>query len=213
MRLRVVAENGEEVRDPYELRLPGWTEERYFEEAPEQGFCEFKDGELIVHSPVNIEHQGVVRFLTTLLTMFTSARGLGEVYNGPGVLRVRVNLDREPDIFFVAEEHQANVAYEHVEAPVGFVIEVLCESGRARDLKEKPAEYAEAGVAEYWVVDLDHREVVVHRLAQGRYRVEHVGEGRLDASAVPGFWIRAEWLWQRPMPREFDCLREVMGEI
>ena len=36
MKLRLVDENGVEVAQPYEVRLPGWTEERYFAEAPEE---------------------------------------------------------------------------------------------------------------------------------------------------------------------------------
>ena len=67
MKLRLVDENGMEVAHPYEVRLPGWTEDRYFAEAPEEGFHEFKDGELVVHSPVSIEHQEIVGFLTFLL--------------------------------------------------------------------------------------------------------------------------------------------------
>ena len=212
MRLRLVAENGAEVRDPYEVRLPGWTEERYFAEAPEQGFYEFKDGELIVHSPVNIEHQDIVRFLTVLLTTFTSEKGLGKVLNGPGVLHVRQDLAREPDIFFVSNERASNIEHECVRAPVDLVVEVLCESGRSRDLEDKAEEYEEAGVSEYWVVDLVNREIVVHRLEGRRFDVRTVGHGRLDSTAVPGFWIQVQWLWQRPMPGEFACLREVIGQ-
>ena len=104
MSVHVIDEKGAELRGPYELRLPGWTEDRYFAEAPEQGFYEFKDGELIVHSPVNVEHQDVVGFLTFLLRGVASQGGLGKVVNGPGVLRLREDLDREPDIFFVSTE-------------------------------------------------------------------------------------------------------------
>ena len=212
MRLRLVDENATEVREPYEARLPGWTEQRYFDEAPEVAFYELKDGELIVHSPVNTEHQEAVRFLTVLLTVTTSRRDLGTVYNGPAVLRVRQGLAREPDIFFVAASQSGNVAAEYVSAPVDLVIEVLSESGRTRDLQEKPREYESAGVKEYWVVDLTSNEIVVHRLGLRGYEVHTMREGRLESTAVPGFWVDVAWLWQSPLPGEYDCLRELMAE-
>ena len=36
-------------------------------------------------------------------------------------------------------------------------------------------------------------------------------EGRLESTAVPGFRIEADWLWQRPLPSEFECLRKTTG--
>ena len=211
MRLHLVAGDGAEVRDPYEVRVSGWTEERYFEEAPEDGFYEFKDGELIVASPVSIEHQDVVGFLATLLRAFASAKELGKVFAGPAVLRVRRNLDREPDVFFVAAERLTNVSSQYVRAPVDFIIEVLSQGGRIRDLNEKAEEYEAAGVREYWVVDIDSREVVVHRLQGGAFEAQKVARGKLECDAAPGFWVDADWLWRRPMPSEFDCLREIVG--
>ncbi len=210
MRLQVVDENGVRVSEPYEVRLPGWTEERYFAEAPERGFYEFKDGELIVHSPVKTEHQRIVRFLTILLGVFVSKRSSGEIFNGPEVLRLREGLAREPDILFVSNERLASIRDQYVGA-ADFVIEVVSESGRTRDLEEKAGEYEAACVAEYWAVDPAAREVVVHRLDQGSFAVEKLTEGRLESTAVPGFRIEVDWLWLRPLPSEFDCLRELTG--
>lgn len=213
MRLQLVDENGVAVKEPYEVRIPGWTEERFFAEAPEEGFYEFKDGELIVHSAVNLEHQRVVGFLTFLLRGVVSKKSPGgEVFNGPGVLRPRRDLCREPDIFYVSKERISTLTAQYVPGAADFVIEVVSKGSRKRDLVEKAEEYSEAGVGEYWVVDPARREVVVHLLAEdekGRYQVSKVAEGRLESAAVPGFWIGAGWLWQRPLPGEFDCLHEI----
>ena len=210
MRLQVVDENGVRVGEADEVRLPGWTEERYFAQAPERGFYEFKDGELIVHSAVNVEHQDLVLFLVSLLRVFVSKKSLGKVLGGPCTFRVREGLAREPDIFFVSNERLAGIREQYA-GGADFVIEVVSEGGRTRDFKEKAGEYEAAGVAEYWVVDPAAREVVVHRLDQGSFAVETLREGRLESTAVPGFRIEVEWLWQRPLPSEFDCLRELTG--
>ncbi|MFH1834200.1 MAG: Uma2 family endonuclease, partial [bacterium] len=183
-----------------------------FAEAPESRFCEFKDGEVIMHSPVATEHQGIVMFLSFLLQGFVREKQLGRVFCGPAVLRLRKGLNREPDIVFVDRASEARIHEQYVEAPVPFVVEVLSEEGRRRDLDEKRAEYEEHGVAEYWVVDPFERQVVVHRRGERGFEVERCASGRLESRAVAGFWIDVEWLWQRPMPSEFGCLKEILGE-
>jgi Uma2 family endonuclease len=215
MGLRVIDELGvvrAEAED--EVRVPGWTEERFFAEGPDEGFFELRDGELIVHAPASFDHQDVAAFLGSLLRVFASGRNLGRLVYGPAVLKVRDGLLREPDLLFVSNERLASVTRQYAGA-ADFVVEVLSAGGRRRDLEEKAEEYASAGVGEYWVVDPERREVVVHRLdaASGGagYAVETRTEGRLESTAVPGFWIEVGWLWERPLPSEFDCLRELTG--
>jgi len=206
VQIKVVTESGREMVRAHEVRIPGWTEERYFDEGPEQGFYEYKDGELIVHSPVNIDHQRVVQFLDRLLGTYASSRGCGEVFAGPGVLRLRRDLDREPDLFFVSIAHAAQIKKKYVEAPADLVIEVTSAGSESRDLKEKREEYLAAGICEYLVVNPEARQITVHRLVGTSYQVTAIGRGRLESSPVPGFWIEVDWLWQRPLPNVIECL-------
>jgi Uma2 family endonuclease len=135
-----VTENGRELHSAHEVRIPGWTEPRFFEEAPEQGFFEFKDGELIMHSPVGIPHQRIVGFLGSLLRNHVESKDLGEVFTGPAVLRLRENLDREPDLFFLSRARRGQVTEQHVRAPVDLIVEVTSPGSESRDLEEKREE-------------------------------------------------------------------------
>jgi hypothetical protein len=74
-RIEVVTEPGVPVTERFLLRVAGWTEERYFAEAPEDRVWEFRDGELIVQSPGMPRHQDLVGFLTFLLRGYTEAAG------------------------------------------------------------------------------------------------------------------------------------------
>ncbi len=49
------------------------------------------------------------------------------------------------------------------------VVEVVSPSSRNRDYNEKPEEYLLAGVKEYWIVDSEHRAMVVMRRSRGRW--------------------------------------------
>ncbi|WP_322797486.1 Uma2 family endonuclease [Thermoflexus sp.] len=212
MRVRVVTDTGEEIEEPFLLRLTGWTEARYFEEAPEDRLWEFQEGEVIVHSPATPQHQRLVGFLTFLLKGYVEAKGLGEVFNGPAVLRLRPGWVKEPDLFFIRRERLSGVQEKWVEGPADLVIEVSSPGTRRYDLEEKAGVYAESGVLEYGVIDPERREVVIHRVDHPGYRVGAMGEGRLASTAVPGFWIEVGWLWQHPLPPALRCLRQILGE-
>lgn len=209
MRIDVVTEDGRLV-GPFLLRLGAWTEEQYFAEAPEDRVWEFQDGELIVHSPATPMHQRLVRFLTFLLGGYAEERGLGEVLNGPAVLRLRAGADKEPDIFFLRADRRDAIGPARVEGSADLVIEVISSGTRSYDLVEKAAAYGDAGVTEYWAVDAERRELTVHRAGSPDYRVAVVRTGRLESMAVPGFWIDVDWLWQVPLPVATGCLRQIL---
>ena len=91
------------------------------------------------------------------------------------------------------------------------IIEVTSPGSESRDLEEKRTEYEAAGVEEYWVVDGNAQRVVIHCRSEENFQVTALSEGRLESSVVHGFWIRTEWLWQRPMPQELECLEAMLG--
>jgi Uma2 family endonuclease len=210
MALKVTSELGNRTLIADEVRVPGWSEERFLAEAPEEGFYEFKDGELIMHSPVNVEHQRIAGFLATLLDCFVTERNLGEVFEGPGMLKLRDALLREPDIFVVSSERAAQIEKQYVRAPVELVIEIVSPESVERDLIDKRAEYHEAGIEEYWAVDFDDEKITVHTRPGGNFQTREVTRGTLQSEVLSGFWIRVDWLWQRPLPSRMECLKEIL---
>jgi hypothetical protein len=36
-------------------------------------------------------------------------------------------------------------------------------------------------------------------------------EGEHHALALPGFWLRVEWMWQEPLPHPLRALGEIVG--
>lgn len=70
----------------------------------------------------------------------------------------------EPDFAVVSGSPTPSKTYMTAERAV-LVIEVA-DSTLLADTRLKPAIYARAGIAEYWVVDIKNRELIVHRLPQ-----------------------------------------------
>jgi len=211
MRLTVVDERKEILREPYVLRLGGWTLERYLAEAPESQLWEFVRGEVVMYSPAAAEHQRLVGFLVRLIGGFCEAKGWGEVLTGPAAIRVLPDVIREPDIFVLPPEEVPKAKGVPLQVRPALVIEVTSPTTRTIDLVEKAQDYAAAGIPEYWVVDPERKEVALHRLAGERYEVKHVKEGEIESSAVPDFRLKAEWLFREPLPPVADCLRAILG--
>lgn len=212
MKVHVVDERKRRLSEPYLIRMGGWTRERYLQEAPDNQIWEFVGGEVIMHSPATAEHQRIVSFLNRLLGGYCETRGWGEVLTGPGALDLLPNVTREPDLFVVAPEDTDRATGTPLAITPALIIEVTSPSTRRMDLEEKTAEYAQAGVPEYWVVDLTESELVVHRLDEERYEIARVSDGRVVSPSVPGFWVRAEWLFQDPLPSARNCLQSILDD-
>ena len=200
MKLDVVDEAKRALEGPWLVRVPGWTRERFLAEAPEMRFCEFERGELVMPSPVKVRHQRHVIFLSYLLKTHCESTGAGEVLNGPAVLDVSDDVLREPDIFVVPVEGASGMGEHLVTAVPSLVIEVVSPSTRSLDLRVKSGEYRAKGVAEYWAVDDERRELTAH------WPARVVSAGILESTALPGFRINVDWLWQDPLPRALDCV-------
>lgn len=212
--VKVIGPESEETLQAFLLRIPGWTEERYFEEAPEMWFVEFEDGELIMHSPVNIRHQVITQFLTVLLRVVVRSRGLGDVLCGPAVVRLRPGLNYEPDIFVVPAEQRDRLEKQHFSGTPLLVVEVISPATRHHDLVTKALAYRQHQVPEYWAVDPEQAILHQHLLPDdpmAPYRVTTHTQGRVESHALPGFWIDVGWLWQEPLPDELACLEQILA--
>ncbi|MGM0490909.1 MAG: Uma2 family endonuclease [Planctomycetota bacterium] len=209
MKLDLVDEGRNVVTDPYLIRLPGWTWDRYLAEAPESRFCEYEDGDFVMHSPVDAVHQGMVRFLTCLLQLYCKRLRAGDVFNGPAVIRVAPEIGREPDVFVLDPQESSRASGAPLEVCPLLIVEVASTSTRRLDLETKPDEYRALGVPEYWVVDRATQTVYHHRLEAGTYRVQQRRKGRLASTVLNGFFVEVEWLWQEPLPSEIECLQKL----
>jgi Uma2 family endonuclease len=114
---------------------------------------ELVDGVLIDMNPPSPRHAGVVQWLNKHFVI--GAQDRFDVRVQDAVLTPDGGF-RSPDLMVIAQGGRDRLPDSAL-----LVVEVA-SSSRARDLW-KAAVYAEAGVAEYWIVDVDRDEVLVHR--------------------------------------------------
>lgn len=211
MELTLVDKHKRPVPGPYVIRLAGWTLERYLEEAPEDRIWEFVREEVVMHSPATAEHQRLVGFVYKLLSGYCEAKRWGEVLTGPAAVQVLPDVVREPDLFVLPPQELPKATGTPLNVHLALVVEVVSPSTRTIDLKEKPQDYAQAGIGEYWAVDAERKEITVHRLEARRYEVERLSGGTVQCRAVPGLWLQADWLFQDRLPAAAECLQAVLG--
>lgn len=147
---------------------------------------ELTEGRLeFLEMPTEI-HEAIVHFLYRCLFLFVDARKLGKVYTNGIRVRIRPDKVRLPDVLFLHKDHFA-LRHNRVWDGADLVMEVVSDDpkDRQRDYETKLTDYAEAGVAEYWIVDYDRKLVVVHRLDAANYVVHgEFGVGQQAASAL-----------------------------
>lgn len=146
-----------------------WTVEDYLR-LDTGMLIEYTDGLIRVLPMPNMLHQWIVQSLFRALDNHVRTRGLGEVFLAPLPVELTRRKYREPDVVFVRPERIQTMRSQPRGADL--VIEVVSE-GREnweRDYVEKRADYAETGIAEYWIVDPQERKVTVLTLEDDAYR-------------------------------------------
>jgi Uma2 family endonuclease len=143
-----------------------------------------------VTGPV-LRHQGVV--IELLVACREHARTVGaQAFTAPTdvVLGGRVV---QPDLLVIAPEDVAGLAdAARVEGVVPrLVVEVSAPSTRSHDVLRKRRVYEEAGVPEFWFVDLDAERIESYRLDGDAYPAPTIHEhgATVTSTALPGLTV------------------------
>jgi Uma2 family endonuclease len=181
--LRMIWEEDELILDLGALQGL-WTEEQYLKLTDQTNrLIEFADGYVEVLPMPTRRHQVILAFLYELFVAFVRPRG-GKVLFAPLRLQVRPTKYREPDLLLLLD---ANDPRNQNAFWLGadLVIEIVSPDDPERDIRVKRADYAEAGIPEYWIVNPVDETITVLKLNADAY-AEHgtFRRGELAASAL-----------------------------
>ncbi len=160
-----------------------WTEEEYLA-LDSNRLIEFTDGVLEFLPMPKPSHGLISRFLADHLRAHVNSRRLGDVFWAPISVRLRPGIMREPDVFFVTPNRIVNL--DDAVDGADLVVEIVSAGGanRARDYRQKRSEYAEAGIAEYWIVDPETETITVLTLPAAANEYTEHGIFRAGESAT-----------------------------
>ncbi len=152
--------------------------------------AEFINGSIVMHSPTKFVHSDVRMNLSRATSLHAMRRAIGTVLDEKAMVHLERN-DYMPDVCFwrteVAETFESE--QELFPAP-DFVAEVLSPTTEKIDRGEKFADYADAGVREYWIIDAELRVVEQYALENGAFKlVATARDGVIESHAIEGFSI------------------------
>jgi Uma2 family endonuclease len=177
-----------------------WSEREYLELTDHTNRrIEFTDGRLeFLPMPTEV-HEAIVQFLLLAVVGFVQKKDLGKVYCNGIRLRIRPRKIRLPDIIFLHKDH-FHARHNQVWDGADLVMEVVSDSpkDRERDYQEKLVDYAEAKIAEYWIIDPEQQRVIVHRLDSAHYTVhgEFVRGQQAKSVLLDGFTVNVDALFR-----------------
>lgn len=112
-------------------------------------------------------HQAIAELMHSMLKAFVKPRG-GVARIAPIRVRVAPGTFREPDVVVLLNANDAR-REDRAWQGADLVVEVVSPDDPRRDYVDKRAEYAAAGISEYWILDPETERVTVLSLSNGVY--------------------------------------------
>lgn len=174
-----------------------WTYADYAALADDGQRYEIIDGVLYMAPAPNIDHQRILVRLLRRLAEYLEQAGLGEVLVAPVDVELAPSKVVQPDLLVVLHTGQAILTESRIVGPPDLIVEVASPSTASYDRREKWNAYAEAGVAEYWIVDPSGQTIEVLVLEQGAYQSLNVfrGQALLPSRVLPGLSLTVAQLF------------------
>jgi Uma2 family endonuclease len=174
--LRLIWEEDDELVLSLDLLQGHWTEEQYLLLSNQTNrLLEYTDGYIEVLTMPTDKHQVILEFVFLALRAVANALG-GKVLFAPLRIQIRPGKYREPDLLMVLDANDPRRQNEYW-LGADLVVEIVSPDKPKRDTEEKPSDYAEAGIPEYWIVNPLTDTITVLVLQDTAY-VEHGVFGR-----------------------------------
>jgi Uma2 family endonuclease len=188
------------------------TFEEFCRIVPDGQKADLIDGVIHMASPDNWDAANLFGLIFRLMGDYAEMHELGYVLGPRVAFRLGKRGGPEPDVAFLRKDRSHLARRGYVDGPPDLAIEIVSPDSVARDYAAKRQQYREAGVPEYWIIDEESQSVTLLRLdSRGRYREGRPREGKFASGVLPGFFLRPEWLWQDPLPKVLDLLKQ-LGE-
>jgi Uma2 family endonuclease len=171
------------------------------------------DGGIYMASPDSRRSNNLTGLIYTLIDDYLEARSIpGEVYVTRFAFKLSEVDSPEPDVAYVGPDRLHLVLEGHMEGAPHIAVEIVSRDSRERDYVIKRDLYEAAEVQEYWIVDPLLQRVQFLALVEGRYELMPLERNRIFRSKViPGFWLDVSWLLEKPVPRAYRCLQEILA--
>ncbi len=145
-----------------------WSEEQYLVLTDHTNrLLEYTDGFLEELPMPTDKHQAILEFMFLTIRQFLIPRN-GKARFAPLRLRIRPGKFREPDVVALLSKDDAR-RQNRFWTGADLTVEIVSPEKPERDLVDKRADYAEAHIPEYWIVNPQTETITVLRLEGDAY--------------------------------------------
>lgn len=168
-------------------------------------------GVVIAMSPINVKHDGLSRFTSTLFDTYLALTTGGRVLQDPMVMKAAPDLPgRQPDIQIILPDRAHFIQENEVAGPANLVVEIVSPESVKRDRGEKFDEYEKGGVQEYWILDPQRREALFYVLGDdGLFHSRLPENGIYTSHVLPKLKLPVDLLWQEKLPATPEVVKMV----
>ena len=157
-------------------RQGNWTYDDFLRLPESDLRYEIIYGVLFVNAAPIFDHQYAVGEIFVKLHAYAAKNGGVAVLAPVEVHLANIARPVQPDVLFLKDSQDLPKGSKHLIGAPDLIVEVLSPSTRRKDLSVKLDAYEQAGVAEYWVVDLIHSSILVFMLPEGGREYVELGE-------------------------------------
>jgi Uma2 family endonuclease len=186
------------------------TYEEFLALCDEDTLAEWVDGKVEYYSPATMKHQDIVLWLAKVISEYVSFKNIGKVLITPFQMYLKdIKRGREPDILFISNKNLARLNTAYFDGPADLVVEIISEESRMRDKKIKFEEYEKSGVKEYWLIDPYDKVANFYLLKGDKYQKIEPKQNIYYSEVIKDFWLNTNWLFEDPLPKVIDVLRDL----
>jgi Uma2 family endonuclease len=184
--------------------------EQFYADIDDDVKAEFINGEVIIHSPVKLEHNDATGNIYKIISIYAQINDLGYV-GFEKVLSAFTRNDYEPDVVFFGKVKAQDFKKGMWKFPIpDFVVEVLSKSTEARDRGLKFEDYESHGVKEYWIVDAEKETLEQYVLKHKKYELLlKAKKGVVTSKIIKGFKIDIEAIFDTALCNE--AIKKALG--
>ena len=160
-----VEENRLFVRMSIRPHAPSLTERDYYN-LPEGSRYQLIEGDLYMAPAPNLHHQTILGNLAFALRSYLEQNPIGILFLAPSDVFFSRESIWQPDLFIVLNARRHILTIKRCEGAPDFIAEILSPGNQDLDLHTKRAVYAREGVTEYWILDPEAKEILIHRFEE-----------------------------------------------
>lgn len=152
------------------------------------------DGTHIMNPAPNLNHQSILNKINLFFYNEVEANGLGQVFIAPVDVALSEHNIVQPDLTVVLNDRINILTDLNIVGAPSLIVEVLSPSTEQYDRTLKKQLYQQAGVPEYWIVDVRGKQIEQYLLKDNVYHLQQTAE-QITATIADGITFDSSALW------------------